>query len=225
VPKAGGSSVERYLIERGGALALRDPRWGKSPPRARWSATSPQHMDASQFRRLFPAGFFDSLFMVVRHPEDRILSEYRHRAVNRRRDARAPFSEWLAFALAAARRDPLAMDGHLRPQSDFVCGPTCAAFRLEDGLSDFVAWLDAALGEPASGNAFETVRNVSKPVAATVHHEDRAAIETFYAADYDLFGYARRPTDALPPLPAARRIGSGAMRLLGDLRTRAGRPD
>ena len=215
VPKAAGSSVETYLARRGGVVALRDTRWGKQPLLRRWTATSPQHVDATQFARLFPDGFFDHLFMVVRHPEDRILSEYRFRAERRRRDTRAPFSEWLRFATRAARRDPYMMDGHVRPQIDFRCGPACRAFRLEDGLADFVAWLDEALGAP--GEAFGVRSNATKPLEVAMAREDRALIEAFYAEDYDAFGYERRPLDDLPPLSVWRRASCTAASAAGAL--------
>jgi hypothetical protein len=217
VPKAAGSSVERYMVERGALLALRDTRWGKQPRRRRWTATSPQHVDAAQFGRLFPQGFFDRVFTVVRHPEDRILSEYRFRAERGLRDARAPLSEWLRFAFALAARDPYAMDGHVRPQVDFLCGEACAAFRLEDGLDDFVGWLEDALGEPRSGAAFGVRRNATAATPLRLHREDRALIEAFYAADYARFGYDRRPLDPLPTLTAVRRPGAAAAALAGRL--------
>ena len=76
VPKCGGSAVSWYLTERFGLLAFHDNQFTRHDPRGVWSRTSPQHIDRVSLGRLFPEGFFDACFTIVRHPVDRIVSAY-----------------------------------------------------------------------------------------------------------------------------------------------------
>ena len=77
VPKCGGSSVERYLRARFGALAFVDSRHLDRPAALRWSRSSPQHLALSDFRRLVPSEWISSSFAVVRHPQNRLISAFR----------------------------------------------------------------------------------------------------------------------------------------------------
>ena len=81
VPKTGGTSVEDLLRSYGGDLTLYSPRNAGLPCVA-------QHFHGEVLRELLGLGNsvgnradehgFDFIFMTVRHPISRLLSEYRH---------------------------------------------------------------------------------------------------------------------------------------------------
>jgi len=133
VPKCGGSSVERWLGGEAQAEAFVDKNFSRRARRRNWTRGSPQHADAATLARLFPRPFFDYAFAITRHPEDRIVSEYRYRRGAGRLHGRLGFSDWLEVVVGATRADPHAFDGHLRPQCAFL-PENCRVFRLEDGL-------------------------------------------------------------------------------------------
>jgi hypothetical protein len=76
VPKCAGSAVERYLEQRFGPMAFRDPAFYEQEHGERWSNSSPQHIPIKALSRLFPASFFDASFAVIRHPVDRLASAF-----------------------------------------------------------------------------------------------------------------------------------------------------
>ena len=190
VPKCGGTSINRYLAARYGRVAFFDGTYHSNPDP--WCRTSPQHIAADDHLALFPAGFFDAAFTVVRNPVTRILSEFyylrdRLKMVSGGRD----FSEWLREILAVYYKGRFTLDNHLRPMCEMV-PPGARVFKLENGLEQIVAYLDQ-LTSPVEG--FRTIeRHQQKdPTSETVRlaADDVALIETFYARDYDRFNYER----------------------------------
>ena len=142
VPKCGGSAVGWYLDERFGPLAFTDRRHTAQPAAARWSRTSPQHIDRGSLARLFPQGFFDAVFTIVRHPVARIVSAYHFQLeVEASIPQDTGFSDWLADLEEQLEEDPFAFDNHVRPMSDIV--PEGAqVFHMEHGLDALVGWFD-----------------------------------------------------------------------------------
>ena len=156
-PKAGGTSVEQFMVSRWGEAIGHlhwgwDVWWRRGGWRLATPPSSPQHLVWADARAHLPRPP-DAVFAVVRDPVARMISEYRWQRQARRgtRLGRAlsylPFSFWLRLMLATARRSPYAFDNHFRPQTDFV--PEGArVFRLEDGLQPAIDWLLEAAGEP-----------------------------------------------------------------------------
>ncbi|MBW2244756.1 MAG: sulfotransferase family 2 domain-containing protein [Deltaproteobacteria bacterium] len=194
VPKAAGTSVERYLEARFGPLALRDGGWAEA-----WSRggapgaslrNSPQHVTADDASRLMPRAP-DWCFAVVRDPVARVVSEFRmHRRSRRRRSGltRAGFSPWLSLVLAAARRDPTVFDNHMRPQTDLVPAEA-EVFRLEDGLAPLIDRIDAVTGTTAPGLEIGhhlAARDDPQPEPCK---GDLRRIAAAFAQDYERFGY------------------------------------
>lgn len=198
VPKCGGSAVEHYLWLRFGRLAFIDPRFYRVDAALRWSRTSPQHISADALARYFPPGFFDASFSVVRHPVDRLVSEYHHlRDAMARIPKSLGFSEWLASIPATLAADRWAHDNHLRPICDMLPSGT-TWFRLEDGLQQVVRYLDTFAGNQQGPREIEPAqqRN-SKIVKVVPSARDLEMIQKLYARDLETFGYTRRAPSEL----------------------------
>lgn len=215
VPKCAGSAVNRYLAERFGALAFQDERFLLHPQDQRWSRTSPQHIDREARARLFPEGFFDASFTIVRHPVARAVSIYNfQREVEHTIPEETGFSAWLEGLPGALARDPRAFDNHARPMDDIV-PEDATVFRLEDGTEDLIAWLDALQGEAAGPRAITPAnrrsdrrggvvwmgtRNGARAGAPPVRPsaEDLEVIAAIYERDFSRFGYPIEASGARP---------------------------
>lgn len=193
------------MRNRFGPPAFLDQNHLSIPAADRWARTSPQHVTAAALDRLFPPGFLDHSFAVVRHPVDRLVSAFHFMKEARfLLDAGTHFSDWLKVLDRTLAKDPWLHDAHLRPMVDFV--PAGAdVFRLEDGLDRVGRHLDALFGRPAVPVGFgrELERQADSPKAVP-SPQDIAVIERLYAADYDRFGYDRHAI-SVPRAVAAHR--------------------
>ena len=203
VPKCAGSSVEDYLRERFGPLGFLDRQYLSLPQDERWSQSSPQHIDWVAATRLFHEGFFDASFAVVRHPVARIVSAYHFQVEVEQASQPAGFSDWLKHNLALQDQQPYLMDGHMRPQTEFIPSD-CQIFHLEHGLDALIPYFDDLAGDNAAPRAMShsNTRKKSKgPSTAetSLSNDDMALIAKTYAADFSRFGYS--PEDRQPDIP------------------------
>lgn len=74
IPKCGGSSITRYMAAKGRVALLTPASWGS------WARCTPQHVHREVYDRLFPPGFYDHGFVVLRDPKARLISEFKMRA-------------------------------------------------------------------------------------------------------------------------------------------------
>jgi len=206
VPKCGGSSIATYLLDRFGALAFHDDAFLLKPTEQRWTASSPQHVDAKTLERLIPLSFFDAIFTIVRHPVGRAVSTYHFQLeVERSIPEGTGFTQWLDGIEAKRAARPFLHDNHVRPMSELV--PSGATvFYMEHGLNALIPWLDALTGTTAGPRAIvpENVRGAFvKTASARIKpsQTDLAMIAEIYAEDFRRFGYvpANEMPDAPPP--------------------------
>jgi hypothetical protein len=205
VPKCGGSAVSWYLGERFGAVAFNDSAHTRQPAARRWTRTSPQHVDAVSLSRLFPEGFFDAVFTIVRHPVPRLVSAYQFQLdVEKSIPESTSFSDWLADVEERLEEDPFVFDNHVRPMDDIV--PAGAqVFHMEHGLDGLVGWFDALTGRRDAPRALPRINEQgqytgTRSEKARPSEADLARIARLYAADFARFGY--RPEDAAPAAAA-----------------------
>ena len=214
VPKCAGSAVNRYLAARFGPLAFQDEDHMARPEAQRWTRSSPQHVDRAAMTRLFPEGFLDASFTIVRHPVARLTSVYAFQIeVERTIPPDTAFSDWLATLPAALERDPRVFDNHVRPMDDIV-PPNAHVLRLEEGMAPLVAWLDALEGEArgprevahANRRSDRRAGRRSSPTAppARPSPADLELIGSVYARDFDRFGYRLEE-----PRPRSGAAGGG----------------
>ena len=188
VPKSGGTAIELFFEKNGFEIDYVD-RTGTKQSLNRVRRCSPQHMHTTQLREIFDTGRFSHVFMSVRHPVSRIISEYKMRLSVQ---PNVPeFSNWVHDTLRQYQTNPFVLDNHIRPQSEFWL-PGCRVFRQEDGFGpEFVAELSRFLSVKFSDQRvdhamrFDNVKNVAVPVP----HDTKALLDVFYRMDFSLFGY------------------------------------
>ena len=125
IPKTGGSTIEHGLRNAGAKRAL------YSPNRADYLRCTMQHMHAELYQIFVPKGFYQYSLCVVRHPFDRLVSEYKWRL--KLKQTKKTFDHWLNTSFDRYEENPYVLDNHLRPQVEFIA-PHVEVFKLEDGL-------------------------------------------------------------------------------------------
>lgn len=198
VPKTGGTSVERAMESYGTVSGTVDMRL------ARGFRCHPQHFHGELLRQVYATDAratrhdFDYVFMTVRDPLRRMVSEYRYQK-NAAQSSQLGFwaarsfgfSAWVRYSLGRYAVNRFYLDNHFRPQSQFeVWSPEI--FRLEDGLQPVVDRLDALTGlrgalppEPLlSSNSTAGVQ----PSEAT-----RRLVTSVYGEDFERYEYSPQP--------------------------------
>lgn len=201
VPKCGGVAIENYLARRFGTLALLDKDYLAEPEKIQWTKSSPQHMDRFVFEQLFPVGFIDASFCIVRNPIDRIVSAWHFQLeVEKTIPTTMTFAEWLGSIDDVYKIDPFAFDNHVRPM-DHIVPPNAFVFHLELGLNAIVPWLDDFTGN-SDGPRVVSKANQRKSSAAQrsekirPNEEELALINKIYGVDFARFGYTMGQTGA-----------------------------
>jgi hypothetical protein len=221
VPKCGGSSVENYLRDRFGSLALVNTRFLSLPEAQRWTKSSPQHMTLDALAGLVPQDWIASSFAVVRHPVKRLISAFQFQIEKEGTvSALWTIDEWFEDWLGKAGSQPFLYDNHLRPISDIVPADA-AVFRLEDGLAPLVGHLDRLAGNSEGPREIphENARKGKAPGPA-VAPTDRtlARVADYYAEDFRRYGYDPDPAktpSTRQARPAPRRGIFGRLAALG----------
>ncbi len=200
VPKTGGTSIETYFGKYVGVSLLSRRRPYHPLLRSGLLSQSVpfQHLHASLLVSLFEPGFFDAVFMVVRDPMQRLISEYRHSRAMSRPETILPFSAWLRVSLMAAKIDPCFRNNHFRPQSEFRYG-AANILHYEDGLEHCIGAMSSALSLPPPDVIPHERRSMIESMEPS--QKDRLLVLRTYYSDYDAFE-RYRPAVAGTPKPA-----------------------
>jgi hypothetical protein len=187
VPKTGGTFVESFLQENGYEIYWIDG--GDASTLLPVLKCSPQHVHAELLSAMLTIDSFDYIFMTVRNPFDRIVSEYYMRM--RHLGLTETFGVWLRRIMKEYESNPYVLDNHIRPQVDFLL-PGAKTFRLENGFGQ--AWIERLQADLNVEFEHKTVSydHLRGQDAASIEmtEEERALIRAFYAADFKAFGYA-----------------------------------
>lgn len=211
VPKCAGSAVEAYIGARFGKIAFVDTAHALRPEAERWSKTSPQHIDCASLSRLFPAGFFDASFTVVRHPVHRLVSVYHFQRDHEHLiPADTAFSDWLADLAKSFGVSPFALDNHVRPMDDLV-PHDAKVFYLEHDIDSLIPWFDSLAGQEDGPRTISPVNERGAHGSKVLQKAEPSVmdikqIERLYQKDFLRFGYvpdARLPIAKRPDLGAA----------------------
>lgn len=181
VPKTGGTYVEDLFVRNGYHKSF----WCSDPER-QGLKTSFQHFERALFEPCIDFSTIAHSFITVRHPADRVVSEFRNSG--RQHD----LATWLDRLDRRLRADPYLLDNHLRPQVDFF-RPGMEIYRQEDRFdAGWAQKLDARFDLGFS--VFEVERRRNTQVhAAPLTAEEAERLKTFchdrFAEDYAFFGY------------------------------------
>ncbi len=184
VPKTGGTSIENTLAAVGQIALHRKPFPDWIPP---------QHWHAEIYSITVPAGFYDIGFLICRNPYTRLVSEFRQRA--RKDHVRAGgFDRWATVILDRYRQNNYVLYNHIRPQSEFHA-KGIEIHHFENGLQAVVDRIASVCGLSTA----PAIRrdNVSLPIAVTMSRAMARRIASFYATDFNCFGYNPDEVDHL----------------------------
>ncbi len=216
IPKAGGSSVERFIAEALGTPFLINRQFLSRPAVERWSRTSPQHILWSDLVTLVPEELIASAFAITRHPVARAASAYNYRVARADIPVGQSFEAWFERAAATYARRGFIYDSHLVPQHRFV-PEDAATWRLEDGLGQALAAIAVRFGVAAPAAPIRENRTPKQrsPLVAgaepmTQRTKDRIA--EFYRDDFHRFDYDPRMDVEIPLLVPARATARAALR-------------
>ena len=190
VPKTGGTAIELFFEENGFKIAYLDRGQGEDRGLLNRSRLcSPQHMESAILARLFRFSSFDYIFMTVRHPLGRIISEYKMRASEKRE--LPEINLWIRRSLRNYNDNPYLLDNHLRPQSEFWV-PGCEVFKQEDGFDS--AWIDHISRRVSCRFAERKVKvamkfDIQSAGEADLEGDSIKLLKEFYKTDYMMFGY------------------------------------
>ncbi|MBL8790268.1 MAG: sulfotransferase family 2 domain-containing protein [Rhizobiales bacterium] len=189
VPKTGGTSVEAVMghlaplgMHNKGKYLVRPARWC---PLAR--SVPFQHFHRAWLEEIFAPGFIDYAFMMVRDPVERMKSEYRHARARNRTIARLSFDNWLALSLNLARVSPHYSNNHFMPQASFEC-LNADVFRFEDGLMKALRRVSDRIGIGCPNDIPHERRGGDMDIS--VSRRSRELVRSFFAPDYERYGYA-----------------------------------
>ncbi|NNV47252.1 MULTISPECIES: sulfotransferase family 2 domain-containing protein [unclassified Roseobacter] len=211
IPKTGGRNIERWMNDAFGNIGFIDADWTDRWKRGGWISdrlgTSRQHMDwATACGQLDRTP--DQVFAVVRDPVTRLQSEYRFQSRHRRKRralARIGFTRWCRVMFVASRIYPSVFDNHFRCQSDFV-PPEAKVFYFEDGLDAVTVWLASLAPKDLPAVVLQGPETYAHVGDFDTSEEDLALIRSWFARDYESFGYKREPGSGVARIPLRDRM-------------------
>lgn len=199
IPKTGGTTINRFLDQNCCVLLS----FSGTPEGFK---CAPQHLEAKSLREILPINDMDGVFSVVRHPEDRVVSEFLWRLKGSRYKQILAnvsnqkvkkniisnyFSFWIKRHFFKYSFNSYHLSNHLRPQKEFILGPFQKIYKIEDGIEAPLRYIRQTLEISRKDGKVERL-NASKGEFFHISKSLRLRIERFYASDYEQFSYDRR---------------------------------
>ena len=199
IPKAGGTSVEKFFYANQFAVLFIDHAGNKAQymnSLNNLTKCSPQHMHGDLLKSYFDLSKFSSIFMMVRHPVEKIVSEYNYRMkiTKIEKKKNIEINTWINEAIQACSSNPYIYDNHLRPQWHFLLD-NCKVFKLEDGMHS--KWVESV---EKYCNVKFSIRQVkvffssglpTKDIGSKLSNLTFDLIYKFYEKDFEIFKYQK----------------------------------
>ena len=199
VPKAGGTSVEKFFYANRFTVIFIDHAGSKAQhlnSLNNLTKCSPQHMHGDLLKSYFDLSKFSSIFMMVRHPVERIISEYNYRMkiAKIEKKENVEINTWINEAIQACSFNPYIYDNHLRPQWHFLLD-NCKVFKLEDSM--YSKWVESV---EKHCNIKFSIREVkvffssglpTKDIGSKLSNLTFDLIYKFYERDFEIFKYKK----------------------------------
>lgn len=189
VPRTGGTSVVRWFLSAGWFCSGLDSAQIDDRNAANWyRRSSPQHLTAKGLVETYDLEKISGIFMFVRDPVDRLISEYHWRHSMTSNSEKPSLNSWWEVMENEFARDPFVLDNHIRPQADFFLpGLTAGSFE-EDLSEDFLRTFLSSVGCNPHGLGFpQTNQGPDFRRAPKVNSKLRKRIQDFYQRDYNFF--------------------------------------
>jgi hypothetical protein len=179
VPKAGGTSVELSLDQYNIGFLNRKFRGEFFP-------CSPQHFHKTMIDLIIDTNKIQYIFMTVRHPMSRIISEYRWNVEYF--NLKENFNSWGMEMLLRYKNNNFINDNHFRPMVEFL-HPNTEVFRLEDGLDVLFSRLRALFPTSNISQKVPIAMKSSNNISVIPSLEFGKMVKKIYAEDFEKFGY------------------------------------
>ena len=191
VPKTGNTAIH-YKFLKDGWSSFYDQRFNSIIGKQKCPA---QHFHAQILYSLFNIESFNDVFMVVRNPYRRIISDYLWFTRNCNDLERPKFDAWLPKVLNLYLKNPFVGDNHLRPQIEYLVKGT-RVFRYEDGLHNIVKDVYNKVGFIDNSNNCVGNHNTSRENTGfnvndiNPSRNSLELIKKFYYKDFQHFNYS-----------------------------------
>jgi hypothetical protein len=194
VPKTGGTAIETFFRGIGFTGYFDPPTY---MPVRNYLKVPPAHYDYGALKKLFNLDGLYS-FAVVRHPVQRMISEYKwgvEKATDAAKLSHMDFGQYLRLRLEQYGRDENLAAGHFKPQVRFVGDKVSKIFKYESGLESIVKHVLRDIGLNHEGMPPLPTVNNSPSRTVVPSDSDLALIAKVYAEDFDAFGYSLQTSD------------------------------
>lgn len=189
IPKTGGASVETFFRKN----KIKVHFWSANMHIKNKFPCSPQHYHSNIYKNFFLSGFFDYEFTIVRHPVERLKSEYRYRMaeIAKQKKTLIDFNEWINEIFYLYEKNKYILDNHIRPQNQFIKKET-KVFKFEHGLENIIKCIASDINLNIEKIEVPHI-NKREKFGVTCSLDTLEKIYVFYKEDFEYFDYLSLP--------------------------------
>jgi hypothetical protein len=187
-PKTGGTFIESCFKKSGYNISLlqnpKDPLLGLRN-------CSPQHYHADILKAIFNLKKFSLVFVTVRHPVSRMLSEFRMRTPNKEDRSSESLRLFVEKCFDTYSRNPFCYDNHIRSQVYFLTDEAIV-FRQEDKYDEtWRRYLEDISRKPLllKQVSSERANQTEKGEHLSIDPQTLRMIHKFYKIDFERLNY------------------------------------
>lgn len=175
IPKTGGKYIYKNLEARG--FTIYEPLGIKA------NGSTIQHNTYHEIISRYNNKDIKKIFSIVRHPVDRIISEY-----NYYNKYSKQINIEICNLLECCKVKKNLRDNHIRPQCDFI-GEKTEWYKYEDGLEECMNELFTTIDNSKIYFTNKINESQKKYFISDLDHKTINQIKSFYYKDFAMFGY------------------------------------